>query len=268
MREGSVIRELNREDATLKESCRPPPARGPFVTLSVFGLAVGVGGAHVKHRELRTLTLLIIVIVAAAIKAPRFIEASSINSILLWAPLLIVVGMGQMLVIVTRASTSPSIDGGALCDGVGNVFEISRPFTLVMGVLVGVAVGHSWNDQWSRDCIRPRPRDHRDPRTLSAYRGLIFILSHGVQVDSNDLPDSLSKCPRGSDPSCRRHHPWLIAAALAIAGLMNWFVRRTERTGRVCPRQPSRSARLRGIPVARVTFIVYAITGPFADWRA
>ncbi len=218
-----------------------------------------------KHREIRTLALLLIVIVGAALRAPRFIEATSINSILLWAPLLIVVGMGQMLVIVTRGidvSVGSMVGLSAMASG---MFLRSHPNTpLVWGVAVALLVGAALGAINASVIAYGRvPAIIATLGSLSAYRGLIFILSHGVQVDSNDLPDSLSRwSSEGPIHLGGVTVPWLLVAALGIAALAAWFVRRT-RTGRDIFSLGSHpeAARLRGIPVTRITFLVYAITG-------
>jgi rhamnose transport system permease protein len=218
-----------------------------------------------KHREIRTLALLVAVIVAAALRAPRFIEATSINSILLWIPLLIVVGMGQMLVIVTRGidvSVGSMVGLSAMAAG---MFLRSHPgLPLVVGVLVGVLMGTALGAiNAGVIAFGKVPPIIATLGSLSAYRGLVFILSHGVQVDSNDLPESLNRWT--SDGPIHLGgvtFTWLLVGALAIAAVAAWFVRST-RTGRdifALGSHPE-AARLRGVPVTRITFLVYAVTG-------
>jgi len=102
--------------------------------------------------------------------------------------------------------------------------------------------------------------------TLSAYRGLVFIVSKGDQVDSNMIPDALT--------NWTLHGPiqiggvtvsWLLVWAIVAAGLTAYMLRQT-RTGRDIYSIGSNpdAARLRGIPVTRVTFLVYTICGAVA----
>lgn len=53
-------------------------------------------------RELRTLALLLIVVFVTAAIQPRYLSQNSLRSILLWIPLVAVIGMGQMVVIIIR----------------------------------------------------------------------------------------------------------------------------------------------------------------------
>jgi rhamnose transport system permease protein len=218
-----------------------------------------------KHREVRTLALLILVIVGAALRAPRFIEATSINSILLWAPLLIVVGMGQMLVIVTRGiDVSVGSMVGLSAMAAGMFMRSHSGLPLAAGVAVGVSVGAFLGVINASVIAFGRvPAIIATLGTLSAYRGLIFILSKGVQVDSNDLPDALTNwSSKGPVHFGGVTISWLLVVALAAAAATAWFILRT-RTGRDVFAMGSHpeAARLRGVPVTRVTFLVYAITG-------
>jgi len=203
--------------------------------------------------------------VAAALRAPRFIEAASLNSILLFAPILIVMGMGQMLVIVTRGidvSVGSMVGLSAMAAG---MFMKAHPHSPVLaGVSVGVAVGGALG------CINAAaiaygkvPAIIATLGTLSAFRGLTFILSRGVQVDSNDLPDALTTCSsNGPIHLFGLTISWLLVISLVVAAIGAWIVKRT-RVGRdifALGSHPD-AARLRGIPVQKVTFVVYAITG-------
>src|SRR5471030_2023607 len=77
-----------------KASCLPPPARRLMRADAVRKVAA--------LREVGTAVLLVVVVAAALTKNHGFLDVKNLNSILLWIPLLAVVGMGQMLVILTR----------------------------------------------------------------------------------------------------------------------------------------------------------------------
>ena len=53
-------------------------------------------------RELITLLLLLIVVFGTALIEPRYLDPISLRSILLWIPLLAIIGMGEMTVIIIR----------------------------------------------------------------------------------------------------------------------------------------------------------------------
>lgn len=219
-------------------------------------------------REGGTLVLLLLVVIFAAIKEPRFLEAKSINSILLWMPLLAVVGMGQMLVIVTRGiDVSVGSIVGLAGISAGMLFRTNPDLNLFAGTLAGVGVGlilgaiNGAAIAWTRV-----PPIIATLGTLSAYRGLVFIVSGGRQVDSNDIPQGLTRLSiYGPIRLGEVTIPWILVIALLISAATAWFVRRT-RTGRdiFAVGSHPEAARLRGIPVTRTTFLVYSVTGALA----
>jgi rhamnose transport system permease protein len=222
----------------------------------------------VRFREAGTLALLVLVFGFAGLREPRFLESASINGILLWVPLLVVLGVGQMMVIVTRGiDVSVGSMVGLAAMSVGMLFRgnpnLPVPVGVFAGILVGMVLG-SVNGaliSWARV-----PPIIATLGTLSAYRGLVFILSRGQQIDSNQIPDGLT--------NWSLHGPievggwvvpwlWVIALVLALAGAQ--FLSRT-RAGRdifAFGSHPE-AARLRGVAVGRTLFLVYAVTGALA----
>lgn len=219
-------------------------------------------------RELGTLAMLLIVLVLAGIKEPRFLSSSSIDSILLWMPLLLVVGVGQMMVIITRGiDVSIGSMLGFAGIAVGMVFRSQPHLNVFVGLALGLCIGlilGSINGllvAWAKV-----PPIIATLGSLSAYRGLVFILSHGEQVDSNTIPEALTAwSQKGPLTVGGVTVSWLLIMALAIAALAGW-VMLYSRLGRDIYALGSNpeAARLRGIPVGRTTFAVYAITGALA----
>lgn len=220
------------------------------------------------RREATTLGLLILVLVAATLREPRFLEAKTIHSILLWMPLLAVIGMGQMLVIVTRGiDVSVGSIVGLAGIVAGAVFRSNPGGGIGAGLLTGIAVGLAAGCVNGLLIARLRvPPIIATLGTLSAYRGLVFIVSGGKQIDSNDLPSALTGLSLYGPVSLGGVTlTWIFTIALLVAGLTAYGVRMT-RTGRdifALGSHPE-AARLRGIPVDRVTFLVYALTGLLA----
>lgn len=217
------------------------------------------------RRELPTVVLLVLVIVAAAIKEPRFLGAESINSILLWIPLLAIVGMGQMLVIVTRGidvSVGSIVGLAGMAAGMAFRDHAGLPLLagLALGALVGLIAGavNAAVIAWAKV-----PPIVATLGTLSAYRGLVFIASGGRQVDSNNLPDSVTKMAlTGPLHLGGVVVPWILVLALVVAGITAFMVGRTG-FGRDVFAMGSNpeAARLRGVATTRTTFLVYLLTG-------
>lgn len=212
--------------------------------------------------------MLLVVVLATARVQPRFLGSESANGILLYLPLLTVLGMGQMLVIVTRGiDVSVGSIVGVAAMVVGMTFRAHPSLSLVWATLEGVGVGlllgglNAVAIAWGRV-----PPVVVTLGTLSAYRGLTFIVSGGKQVSSNDLPDSLTRLStHGPIALGGATLPWTLVLALSVAGATALFVRYT-RAGRdvFALGSAPEAARLRGVPVLRTTFLVYAVSGALA----
>lgn len=219
----------------------------------------------VALRELSTLVLLGLVVAVASVREPRFLQPESLNAILLWIPLLLIVAVGQMLVIVTRGIDISVGSMVGLCGMAAGMLFRSNPglgvsWGVMAAMLVGLGLG-SINGMliaWARV-----PPIIATLGTLSAFRGLVFILSGGHQVDSNHLPPALTGLSIGGPIRWGGLTvPWILAIAAGVALVGAWFVRRT-RIGRdvfALGSNPA-AAELRGVNVRRATFLVYAITG-------
>ncbi len=216
-------------------------------------------------REFGTLALVVVVFIAAGSREPRFLQASSLNSILLWIPLLIVIGMGQMLVIVTRG-IDVSVGSMVGLSGilVGMLFRTHPGLGVLPGCLAGVGVGlllGSLNGLLI--AVARIPPIIATLGTLSAFRGLTFIVSGSKQINSNDLPDALTRLSLdGPVHVAGVTLSWILFLALLVAAATAFAIRRT-RSGRdvfALGSNPD-AARLRGIPVTRTTYLVYAFTG-------
>src|SRR5690349_9044391 len=91
-------------------------------------------------REAGVILLLLLVVAVTAIREPRFLEATSLNTILLLIPLLIVIGVGQMPVIVTRGiDVSVGSIVGLAGMGAGLLFRANPGMNAYVGA--GAAVG-------------------------------------------------------------------------------------------------------------------------------
>lgn len=215
-----------------------------------------------RRSEFGTLAMLALVVVGATLRQPRFLGVDSLNGILLYVPLLAILALGQMLVIVTRGiDVSVGSIVGVAAMVVGMTFRAHPTMPVALGFAEGLGVGLTLGAinaaaiAWGRV-----PPIVATLGTLSAYRGLTFIVSGGKQVDSNDLPDALTLLA-SKGPLL----PWSFYLALAVALGVAFFVRDT-RTGRdvfALGGNPE-AARLRGVPVVRTTFLVYALSGALA----
>jgi rhamnose transport system permease protein len=219
-----------------------------------------------RFREIGIILFLILIVAGATAAQPRFLTPFNLRSILLWVPLLTVVALGEMMVIITRG-IDVSVGSTLALAGisVGIIFRDFPGFNIFLGTLLGILIGLALGAingalvAWVRI-----PPVITTLGTLSAYRGLTFIVSKGRQIDPNYVPRSLiywsQKGPFGIDLV-----PWVVIIAAVVAVLAYLFLRYT-RLGRnvyAIGGNPE-AASLRGIPVQFTTFMVYTITGAMA----
>ncbi len=216
-----------------------------------------------KFREIGILVFLAVIVIVATIAAPRFLLPSNLRNILLDIPLLVVVAMGMTMVILSRnIDVSVGSTVGLTGIVVGMQFKHHPGFPILAGFALGIALGlllgavNGALVTWLRV-----PAIIATLATLSIYRGLVFIVSEGKQVDPNDIPPALIQFSQSSPLLV----PWIVLLALLIATATHLFLR-YRRTGREIYAVGSNptAARLRGIPVNRVVFLVFTLTGGLA----
>ena len=219
-----------------------------------------------RFREIGIVAFLVIVIIVTVLLKPNFIQPINIRSILLWIPLLSVVAMGQMMVIITRG-IDVSVGSILAFSGivVGMIFRDFPEFNIYLGTLLGILLGAMLGAinggliAWLKV-----PPIITTLGTLSAYRGLVFIVSGGRQIDPNHVPTALIRWSQRG-PFDIQWVPWVVIIAIVVALLTYAFLRFTKmgRNIYAVGGNPD-AAKLRGISVERTTFVVYLITGGLA----
>ena len=181
-------------------------------------------------REQLAFGFLIAVCVLTGLKEPRFFDPKSINSILLWMPLITVAAMGQLIVIVTRGI---DISIGSIIGftgiSVGLIYRANPALPLPLGLLAGIVVGtllgivNAGLITWGK--LSPIVVTIG---TLSAFRGGAFLLSKGEQIDSSMIPDSLTSLSNTGLTIGPVTVSWLLLIALAVCGVTALFLRFTQ----------------------------------------
>jgi rhamnose transport system permease protein len=217
-------------------------------------------------REVGIIIFLVLVVIGASAAQPAFFSTMNLRSILLWVPLLTVVAMGEMMVIITKG-IDVSIGSTLALAGmtVGMIWRMDNTFDIWastgLAILIGLAAGalNGALIAWAK-----LPPVISTLGTLSAYRGLTFIVSGGRQIDPNYVPRPLIfwsiKGPFGLDLV-----PWVVVIA-AVVAIATYAFLRFSKAGRnvyTVGGNPA-AAQLRGVPVEWTTFLVYAITGAMA----
>ena len=220
-------------------------------------------GVLLRRREVATLLLLLVVMAVTAAIEPRFLNRNSIRSILLWVPLLAIVGMGEMMVLIIRGiDVSVGSMVGLAGMIVGLVFRDAPGVPLWACVLLSITLGMGMGAlNGALIAWVGVPAVIVTLGGLSFYRGLTFLLTQGSQIDGNFIPKALVHWSQ-TGPFGIYLVPWIVLIVAGVA-LVTWLFLRYRRMGRNVYALGSNpeAARLRGVPVQRVTFVVYLITG-------
>lgn len=217
----------------------------------------------VRAREAGLVVMLVILAAVVGAIQPRFLTVGTLDIILLAIPLILVAAMGQMMVIVARhVDLSIGSILGFASIAVGMMFRDIPEMPLWLGFILAIAIGAGLGLVNGLIIALFRlPAIIVTLGTLSLYRGLIFILSDGRQVDPNHIPEALIRMAQTSPIGV----PWIVIIAFLTALLAYIFLRHM-RLGREIYAAGSNpdAARLRGIRVNRVTLVVFSLSGAMA----
>lgn len=218
-------------------------------------------------REIGLLVVLVVLVAACSFAKPIFLDPRNINSILLWMPLLLVAAVGQFPVIVARGidiSTGSIVGLSAISVGllVKASPNIPVPLLFIAGGLVGLILG----------CLNGLiiafgkvPAVVATIGTLTAFRGLTFVVSKGDQIDSTAIPQSLTSLANQGINIGNVTISWLLFIGLVLAVLAYFasnhlqFYRNIFAFGS----NPD-AAFLRGISPRTVELICYCASGSLA----
>lgn len=213
----------------------------------------------IKVREMGIAIIVLLGFLVVRLFDLHFAWGDNLRSVLLYIPLILIVGMGQMMVIVSRnIDLSVGSILGLSAIVAGEVFVGHPHFSLFAAALLAAGVGGllgCLNGVLVTLCNVPSIIATLG--TLGFFRGLTFIYSHGNQVDPDKIPGkliALSEKPAGV--------PWIVIFAGAVCLLTYWFLKMT-RLGReifAIGSNPG-AAVLRGIAVRRNLIFIFAVTG-------
>lgn len=214
------------------------------------------------RRELPIALALIVLIVAVSLIQPRFLSESSIQSILLWLPLIAVCAMGQMLVILTRG-IDVSVGSTLALAGMltAMLLRDHKELNVFVAAGIGAGIGAGLGAVNGALIAYARvPAIVATLATLGIYRGLAFVVSGGVQVNDYEIPKALAAWTTTGLFSNKL--PWVVLVAGLVAVLTHVFLTRT-RVGRdlyAIGGNPDAAA-LRGVPVRPITLLAYVLCG-------
>ncbi len=222
-----------------------------------------------NRREYAAVVIIVLLLGVALIYKPETFKGERLNevihSILMWIPLIVTGSMGMMMVICTK-NVDVSIGSIAGLSGmvIGYLFKDYQQSFLVgiiVAIVVGLAAGAFNGLLISYLGI---PSLIITLATLNMWRGLALIIGNGREVDAFSMPEEMSLLVK-TGPIPGLSVPWLVWIALVFVIVMA-FVMRYTHFGREVYAVGSNefAARMRGISVKKVKFLVFMISGLFA----
>ena len=216
-----------------------------------------------KRREVQLGLILIVLVAVIGARAPVFVSAKSIDSLLTDSAILVMMVLAQMLVILTRGIDLSVAANLALCGMVSALIgqhfpQVPLVLLIPLAMLCGLALGAI---NGALIGFLKLPPIVVTLGSMSVFRGSIFVLSGGAWVSSHQMSASFIAFPLDRLLGLT-HLVWFAFAAALLA----WYVTRYTRFGRelyAIGNDPV-SARYVGVPTARRLFSVYALSGMIA----
>ena len=219
--------------------------------------------AFFKQRETLLAILIVLMIFGVGMRAPVFLTGASLAGLLTDSTLLVMLALTQMAVILTRG-IDLSVASNLALSGMMAALLASHfptlPLALVMLAAVAIGLVLGLLNGWLIGTLS-LPPIVVTLGTMSVYRGLVFVLSGGAWVSSNQMPANFISFPLALLLGVS-HLVWFAGAA-AIAA---WYVARYTHFGRdlYAIGNAPESARTIGIPCRRRLFWTYGLSGAMA----
>ncbi|WP_312079796.1 ABC transporter permease [Leclercia sp.] len=218
-----------------------------------------------KHREALLAAVIVLMVIAIGARAPSFIAPGNLVEMFNDTSILIILALGQMMVLLTRGIDLSMAANLALTGMIVALVNFNYPeapvwallilatvLGLVMGVINGLLV-------WKMGI----PAIVVTLGTMSIYRGIIFLLSGGGWVNSNQMGADFLGLPRASVLGL----PVLSWCAIAALLLVGYFLR-YSRTGRALYTAGGNAtaAYYTGINAGKMQFVSFCLSGALAGF--
>ena len=191
---------------------------------------------------------------------PSFLSIENLADMAKNTAILSILSVGMMLVIITRGidlSIGATLAlSGMIAASTVSVWKDTHPLVAIaLGVVIGLLCGAAVGGLVSKGKVLPIIASLG---LMNVFRGLTFMYSGGKWVSANQMPASFKGIAFSSFLGINT----LIWIALAIYLLAWWFLT-WSRTGRQIYAVGSNpdSARVSGIDIDRILFLVYTIMG-------
>ena len=216
-----------------------------------------------KKREFGIFLFILILLAVFGTLEPRFFRSDNLSAILSSVGILMVVGAGQTLVIVTRnidLSVGSSLGMAAMVMGMVARENPDFPIfgLIVIAMIVGGLCGLLNGLLVSYGKI---PSIIATLGTLAIIRGAVFLVSDNVQIDPNDVPKGIIELSTTSPIGI----PWLLIFAF-LSIILVWYISSKTLLGKRIYAVGSNpeGAISRGLSFSRITILVFVFVGVLA----
>lgn len=214
----------------------------------------------VRFREAGIVVIILLLSLLVTLRSPAFLTLDNLRDILLTISILVIVALGQTMVIITRGIDLSVGSMIGLTAMIVSFFMVNFPDThpaiaILLGMAIGVVLGGINGVVISYVGVPPIIATLG---TLSIYRGLVFWYSEGDWVNAFEMPQAFRDLAKASPLGV----PNLIIFAVVVAIVIYLFLNYT-RMGRNIYAVGSNTdaAKFAGIPIQRVIFTVYLVSG-------
>ncbi len=218
-----------------------------------------------KHREALLAAVIVLMVIAIGTRVPSFIAPGNLVEMFNDTSILVILALGQMMVLLTKGIDLSMAANLALTGMIVALINFNYPevpvwgllilataLGLLMGVINGLLV-------WKMGI----PAIVVTLGTMSIYRGIIFLLSGGGWVNSNQMGADFLGLPRASVLGL----PVLSWCAIAALLLVGYFLR-YSRTGRALYTAGGNAtaAYYTGINAGKMQFVSFCLSGALAGF--
>ncbi|MDI3546451.1 MAG: rhamnose transport system permease protein [Halanaerobiales bacterium] len=216
-----------------------------------------------KFRELGLLGFIIILSIFIQMRNPNYLTLENINDLIKNTAILSILAIGMMMVIITRGidlsvAATLALSGMITAMTVRSYPSLHPLLTILLGTIIGLFCGAIIGFLVSKMSILPIIATLG---MMNIYRGLTYWISGGKWISSYQMSTGFKRIATGSILGINN----LIFIAIVLYIVAYYFVNHT-RTGRQIYAVGSNpdSAKVSGIKIDKILFLVYSIMGVLA----
>jgi len=216
-----------------------------------------------RKREFGIFVFILILLLVFGSIEPRFFRSDNMSAILSSVGILMVVGAGQTLVIVTRnidLSVGSTLGVSAMV--MGMIARENQDFPIVGLIVISMVVGGICGLLNGLLVSYGKiPAIIATLGTLAVFRGVVFLVSDNVQIDPNDVPQGIISLSTTSPFRI----PWLLIFAFFSITLV-WYISSKTLFGKRIYAVGSNpeGAVSRGLSFNKLTIFVFIFVGVLA----